>query len=63
MKTMNTTNGMIEKRTYCSPVIEKIKLDNEISLVLASDDPPTYENNHSKVPEFLKSDPFKENWG
>ena len=50
---------MQEKKIYNSPVIELIRLDNEISLTLDSTDPPTFENNHSKVPEFLKSDPFK----
>ena len=59
---MKTTKRMTLKKVYNSPVIELIRLDNEISLTLDSTDPPTFENNNSKVPEFLKSDPFKENF-
>lgn len=47
------------KRTYTVPLIEKIQLDNEISLALQST-PPTYENVIQKnAPEFLNNDPFK----
>lgn len=38
MKTIETTNT--EKRAYSSPDVEKIQLDNEISLALESLSPP-----------------------
>ena len=51
---MNNQN--IEKRKYSTP-----GLDNEISLILASD-PPTYESsNSSNKPEYFNHDPFKSN--
>lgn len=54
-----TTN--IEKRIYNTPLLTKIELDNEISLVLLSggdnpDEPTTGQN--FKTPEYLKNDPF-----
>jgi len=49
------------RRTYIVPIIEQIRLDNEISLALESE-PPVYEtSNHSNVPEYLNNDPFKNN--
>lgn len=48
-----------DKKIYHLPVIERIRLDYEISLALESD-PPGYEtNNGSITPEFLNNDPFK----
>lgn len=38
MRTIETTNT--EKRIYLSPDVEKIQLDNEISLALESLSPP-----------------------
>ena len=56
---MNNQN--IEKRKYSTPLLELIRLDNEISLILASD-PPTYESsNSSNKPEYFNHDPFKSN--
>lgn len=61
MKIM-TTN--IEKRNYIAPLLTKIELDNEISLVLVSggDDPndplkPTGQN--METPGFLNNDPYR----
>jgi len=56
---MQTNIGKITKAVYAAPRVERIKLDNEISLILTSE-PPTYENVIRKdAPEFLNSDPFK----
>jgi secreted Zn-dependent insulinase-like peptidase len=56
---MKTNNKMYKQRTYSTPLIKRIKLDNEISLVLASD-PPVYEKaNFSSAPEYFNNDPFK----
>ncbi len=44
---------------YFPPIIQRIILDNEISLVLASD-PPTFESkNTTYKPEFFNNQPFK----
>jgi len=49
------------KRKYVTPMIERVKLDNEISLVLESD-PPTGPNQGSLMaPEHFNYDPFKSN--
>jgi hypothetical protein len=55
---MNTTN---KKRTYSSPQIERIQLDNEISLTLESN-PPTGPG-EARAPEYFNNDPFKNNVG
>lgn len=36
---MNATRKMLQKRIYCTPIIERVILDNEISLVLESSPP------------------------
>lgn len=61
---MKSLNNSTEKRTYCAPQIEQIKLDNEISLVLESappkgDDGDEVYNAHG----YLNNDPFKTNLG
>ena len=50
-----------EKKTYSPPQIEKITLDNEISLTLESSpaDPPAWSENK----EYFNNDPFKTNIG
>ena len=55
---MNTTIENLNKRAYFSPRIERVKLDNEISLVLESAQPDT-EPTFSKIPEYFNNDPFK----
>jgi len=50
------------KMTYCPPQIERIRLDNEISLVLESANPEG-DPNWSKAPENFNNDPFKTNLG
>jgi len=56
---MNTKD--IEKRTYETPKLEIVKLDNEISLILESGPPtgPGWET--SAAPEYFNNDPFKTN--
>ena len=55
---MKTINNNIGKRVYQHPSIECIKLDNEISLILASDPPygPGEDNNFN--PEFYEENPY-----
>lgn len=60
---MKTTNENIAKKTYFSPQVVRIQLDNEISLVLASDADPGVEPDWSKVNENNNNDPFKTNIG
>ena len=59
-----TTN--IEKRTYNSPLITKIALDNEISLILTSggdnpDEPGSPTGQNSNAPDYFNNDPYKGN--
>jgi hypothetical protein len=53
---MSTKKDTISKRTYCSPQIEQVKLDNGISLVLDSNPPigPGWETSSS----YNNSDPM-----
>ncbi len=46
-------------KTYRAPKIERIRLDNEISLALEST-PPTGPS-ESKAPEYFNNDPFRTN--
>ena len=56
IKSLKTT----EKKVYSSPQIERILLDNEISLVLSSPEvPPVWSENK----ENYTNDPFKTNVG
>jgi hypothetical protein len=58
---MNFT--VIEKLKYRVPVVERINLDNDISLALESN-PPTFESkNGMQVPEYFNNDYFKNNIG
>lgn len=58
---MNTKNEIIQKRTYSTPQIERIQLDNEISLVLESTSPPSAPGwgQNLQAPENFNNDPFK----
>ncbi len=65
-KQMKTKMENIQKRTYSSPQIERIELDNEISLALESATPPEapgYEGGSlgSNAPDYFNNDPFKTN--
>ena len=57
---MKTLNVDLQKKIYCTPIIEHIRLDNEISLALESGPPVFPDENISKAPEFFNSDPFKQ---
>ena len=59
---MNTKNITTGKRIYSFPQIERIKLDNEISLSLESSNPEGEPaDNMLKAPEYFNNDPFKHN--
>lgn len=55
---MNTTIATTGKKPYNSPRIERIKLDNEISLALESFQ-PSGEPIWSKAPDLFNNNPFK----
>ena len=62
-------NSDKNKRSYITPAIEKVKLDNEISLALASTEntPPVgpggTDESTSYAPYYFDNDPFKSNIG
>jgi len=55
---MKTIHLMSEKRSYSSPQLKVIKLDNEISLALQSDIAPEDPEASLKVPEYFNANPF-----
>ena len=60
---MNSNNKITEKRSYFPPLVEKIELDNEISLALESS-PPLGPNEGAYLsPDYLGNNPFKGNLG
>ncbi len=52
-----------EKKTYKTPQIEHIELDNEISLVLMSGDSDPGDPSASLAPDYFNNNPFKNNLG
>jgi len=58
---MRIINNITAKRIYLQPQIICIELDNEISLALESEPPPGPEEGNLD-PEFLKNNPFKNNY-
>jgi hypothetical protein len=52
MKNLNNTatSSIIAKKTYVSPKVEKVKLDNEISMVMMSQTTPPTEGGPSNFP-------------
>ncbi len=61
---MNTFEDKTAKRSYIAPTVERIKLDNEISLELTSD--PAFGPGEAlglNAPEYFNNDPFKTNIG
>ena len=58
---MNTTDNA--KRPYISPTIERVELDNEISLALESSPPGGPGEISLNAPEYFNNDPFKTNVG
>jgi hypothetical protein len=51
---------METKKTYITPQVELVKLDNEISLALESSPPegPNETNNTMTAPEYFGNEPF-----
>lgn len=60
---MKTYKKDISKKIYLSPKIEVMKLDNEISLALASAPPLGPGESSIIIPDYLASDPFKNQIG
>lgn len=60
---MKTDNKNMEKRNYFPPVVEKIRLDNEISLALESSPPIGPDEGVNLSPDYLGNDTFKTNLG
>jgi len=60
---MKTKERMTNKRIYLNPTIELIKLDNEISLALQSIPPEGPDEGASLAPEYMKTNPFRDNLG
>jgi len=60
---MKTTIETTNKKSYLTPQIEQILLDNEISLTLDSTTPPEGpgESGTGYAPEFMKNDPLRNN--
>ena len=56
---MKTSEKTTEKRIYKNPIIEVVKLDNEISLALQSSPPEGPGEGASLAPEYMKNDPYK----
>ena len=59
---MKTNITIKDKKTYFPPQIELIRLDNEISLQLASDDKPMGEpggDDWAKASQHATNDPYK----
>lgn len=55
---MNTIIDNENKLLYTAPIIESIKLDNDISLALESSPPIGPEE--TLLPRYLNNDPFKQ---
>lgn len=60
---MKTSNNISKKRIYSTPLIVRVKLDNEISLALESDAPIGPGEGFLKAPEYFNNDTFKNNVG
>lgn len=50
---------IINKRKYITPFVVRVKLDNEITLALASSPPEGPEETTLNAPEYFNNDPFK----
>ena len=60
---MKTNIEQTERKTYSPPQIERIRLDNEISLVLESTNPAGEPGWTQNSTEHFNNDPFKNNIG
>ena len=63
LKTIKSDHTMAkqEKECYIAPRIERVVLDNEISLQLESTPPPAPGETKLNTPEYFNNDPFKTN--
>jgi len=61
MTTTNIENNV--RRLYQTPAIDKIRLDNEISLVLESTPEGGPDEVLNNTPSYFNNDPFKNNVG
>lgn len=60
---MKTQIENTENSSYIQPQIERIKLDNDISLQLDSEPPTGPGEPTTLAPDYLNNDPFKNNLG
>jgi hypothetical protein len=58
---MKTMKQDIQKRVYSTPQLERVVLDNEISLILQSVIPPGPGDEGRNTPSHFNNDPFKTN--
>lgn len=57
---MKTQNSNTVKKDYSAPQIEKIQLDNEISLQLESAPKPDSDDEvMNRTPEYFNTDPYR----
>jgi len=56
-------NKINNQRAYSQPIIEQVKLDTEISLILESSPPGGPNEPIVVAPEHFNNDPFKTNIG
>lgn len=50
-----------EKRVYFAPMVERITLDNDISLQLQSEPPTGPNEGYNSTPKYYNNEPFKSN--
>ena len=50
-----------KEQTYTAPQVERMELDNEITLQLESTPPKAPGEAHIQAPEYFNNDPFKAN--
>ena len=60
---MKEKNNASNRRVYVMPDIERIILDNEISLALESSPPSAPGEEANNTSEYFNNDPFKANFG
>lgn len=56
---INTRVMETEKTKYISPILERVKLDNDISLALESAPPGGPSETKNNAPNYFYNDPFK----
>ena len=56
---MNSNNKITEKRSYFPPIVEKIELDNEISLALESSPPVGPDEVINGATDYFNCNPYQ----